>query len=69
MSWYLRACPSCEGDLFDSLDEPEWVTCLLCGRTYTKAKAGEPRVAKLTRVMTTAGAASHKGAFGPPDDE
>lgn len=40
MSWYLHACPSCGGDLYDSLEGPDWVACLLCGRQFRKAKLG-----------------------------
>ena len=35
MSWYLRACPTCGGDMHDGLEEERQVrltTCFMCGR-------------------------------------
>jgi hypothetical protein len=33
MSWLLKACPACGGDLTNS-EDPGWVACLMCGRSY-----------------------------------
>jgi hypothetical protein len=44
MTWYLRACPHCNGDLHDT-DDPGWAECLQCARIYRvgAAIAGERR--------------------------
>jgi len=34
MNWYLRACPVCGGDLHDDLQDPGWVTCFMCARSF-----------------------------------
>jgi hypothetical protein len=33
MKWYIRACPTCGGDLHDS-DERGWAECLMCSRSF-----------------------------------
>jgi hypothetical protein len=34
MKWYLRTCPVCTGNLHDDLDDPGWLTCFMCARTF-----------------------------------
>lgn len=36
MSWYLKACPVCTGDLVDDDDEKGWVVCFQCAREFKK---------------------------------
>jgi hypothetical protein len=33
MKWYLRACPSCGGDLHDDPQDKGWASCFMCGRS------------------------------------
>ena len=34
MSWFIHGCPFCGGDLHDDLEDPGWVTCFLCARSF-----------------------------------
>jgi hypothetical protein len=43
MKWYLRACPTCSGDLHDVLDEHGWLECLMCGREFRARRTLELR--------------------------
>lgn len=36
MRWYLRACPVCAGDLHEDMEDPGFVTCFLCSRSFRK---------------------------------
>lgn len=36
MKWYLRACPACGGDLHEDLEDPPWVVCFLCSRSFRR---------------------------------
>jgi len=35
MKWYLRACPVCGGDMHDDWEDPGWVTCFMCARSFS----------------------------------
>jgi hypothetical protein len=34
MNWYPAACPICNGDLHDDLDDVGWLMCFACARTF-----------------------------------
>jgi hypothetical protein len=38
MKWYRDACPVCGGDLHDDLDDPGWVACVACARSFAAAE-------------------------------
>lgn len=37
MGWYLHACPVCGGDLYDSPEDDDQLTCLMCARSFFAA--------------------------------
>jgi hypothetical protein len=37
MKWYPRACPTCTGDLHEDLQDPGWLTCMMCARSVQAA--------------------------------
>ncbi|MEW6034708.1 MAG: hypothetical protein AB1603_07635 [Chloroflexota bacterium] len=39
--WWLRGCPSCGGDLYVDMYDPQDLKCLQCGRSYLKRTAEE----------------------------
>ena len=45
MSWYLRACQACQGDLHDDVEQPGWVVCFMCARSFraTEVRTDETR--------------------------
>lgn len=34
MKWLLHGCPACGGDLYRDVDDLNWLTCLMCARSY-----------------------------------
>lgn len=34
MKWRLRGCPVCGGDLYLEPEREDWLTCLMCARSY-----------------------------------
>jgi len=44
MNWYRRACRVCGGDLHDDAEQPNWVMCVLCARSF-RLQAGDGSVA------------------------
>ena len=34
MKWYLRACPTCGGDLHEDIEDRGWVACFMCARSF-----------------------------------
>jgi len=43
MKWYFHACPVCAGDLHDEIQDPGWVTCFMCARSFPLAGAVSQR--------------------------
>ncbi|HZT07530.1 MAG TPA: hypothetical protein VFC51_10910 [Chloroflexota bacterium] len=43
MNWYLHACPVCGGDMHDDVDDPGWVSCFACARSFPMAEVVRPR--------------------------
>jgi hypothetical protein len=37
VSWYLKACLACGGDLLQDLADPTWATCVMCARSFKVA--------------------------------
>jgi hypothetical protein len=44
MKWYLHACPVCDGDLHDDLQDRGWLTCFMCVRSFRAVDLLEPSV-------------------------
>lgn len=38
MTWYLKSCPVCGGDLKTDEEDPGWVSCFMCGRSFRSAE-------------------------------
>jgi hypothetical protein len=56
MSWYLRACPVCGGDLFDGSEPREKIAvCFMCGRNWVESDAsfGSDDLSNQRRFLTT----------------
>ena len=50
MRWYLRACPVCKGDLHEDIEDPGFVTCFLCSRSFSKKGEGATRLSDWRRT-------------------
>lgn len=42
MTWVLRACPHCAGDLHDDDYERGWLACTMCSRSWPKGEIVKP---------------------------
>jgi hypothetical protein len=42
VSWYLRSCPVCLGDVQDDVEFQGWVTCVICERSFRKDELATP---------------------------
>lgn len=48
--WYPRACLVCRGDMYDDVDEPERLICLMCGRSIHVHEVRAATSARLVAV-------------------
>jgi hypothetical protein len=51
MNWYSEACPVCQGDLHDDIEDKGWVTCFACARSFGPE---DPRLAEALRLQEAA---------------
>ena len=64
MNWYMRACPVCEGDLYDDAAAPGCAECLMCGRSFDLHKVQAARHSG--RLLATLMRRGTDGATPPP---
>lgn len=68
MNWYETACPICGGTLHDDPDDPGWLVCLLCSRSFAAARlSGVSHAVRCGDGPAQAGARMGPVAIGVPE--